>query len=165
MVPKFGYGFYGEGKGDWDDLTNNQLESRHSLIVSLSFDFGGDGLGWELAPYYANENGDVSMHVLGIHSAIVYRWHSGYWYPHLGIGTKGGYIFGDQIDGGMEFYGRIPIGFSYYFIDSLALLCELGLGYGITGIDPTSDSTTFFFEDFKIGHGFYMDLLVGFRFP
>jgi len=57
-----------------------------------------------------------------------------YFFPHIGIGFHGAYLTSDSVDYGAELYGRIPIGFTWYWGESFALTAEVGFMYGATGI-------------------------------
>jgi hypothetical protein len=62
------------------------------------------------------------------------RPHFGSVYPHIGLGLQAGYMMSDIIDVGMDFYARVPLGITYYPVKNLALVAELGLGWGMTGV-------------------------------
>ena len=160
LAPKFGYLWFAETSGDF------KTPARHSFNLQLDLDFGGEGTGFDIAPYFSYEDVESDdyfdydpLMAVGLYFGFAYRFSIGSWYPYLGFGTRIGYMFGDWIDHGAEIYGRIPLGVTYYILEDLGILLELGLGYGITGL---TGSTT---DDFQIGHGFMLDVMTGIRWP
>ncbi|RJO71742.1 MAG: hypothetical protein C4523_03905 [Myxococcales bacterium] len=154
LAPKLGYAYFAETSGA------GKVAKRNALSLFVDFDFGGEGAGFDLAFNYNLEDPELGnkMHALGAYLGFAYRLHFGDWYPYFGIGLRGAYLMADWIDQGAEIYGRIPIGVTYYILEDLGLVLELGLGYGITGISAPGVS-------FDIGHGFALDVMAGIRWP
>ena len=136
-----------------------EVQPRNAFVFKLHLDLGGDGLALALAPLVAVERSggsladvtsvgvDLSQGVgdglggdyvaLGGELSLVYRFEIGSFFPHLGIGFHGAYLTADSIEYGAELYGRVPIGFSWYVAEHLAIVLEAGLMYGATGIRGT----------------------------
>jgi hypothetical protein len=129
------------------------IEKRAAFVGKLHFDLGGDGLGFEIAPLFAVEGSGKKLSDLSVDAGqgvggglggdfiavggqigLVYRFSAGHFFPHLGLGFHGAYLTSDKLDYGAELYGRIPIGFSWYWGDSFALVMEVGIMYGVTGL-------------------------------
>lgn len=160
IAPKVGYAFYEKQRGDLG------LAKRHSLLIQLDLDMGGAGSGFIFAPYYAMETidtlaGKKKMHALGADFGMRYAFGSQNVFPYIGFQTKIGYIFKNStlaIDHGLEIYGRIPLGLTYYVLEDLGIVVETCIGYGTTAL--TGPGYTL-----KFGHGLYTDVAVGIRWP
>lgn len=164
LAPKLGYAWYAETSA----ISDLKTDDRHSFNLQLDLDFGGVGAGFDLAPYFAYEEGEESgtegIKALGLYAGFAYRMEFGNWYPYVGFGAKIGYGFADGVDHLAEIYGRVPIGCTYYLLDDLGVLLELGLGYGVTGLQLSGGGVGAP-DDFQMGHGFYLDLMAGVRWP
>ncbi len=157
FAPKGGYQFAMGGSAAGVDGVD-----RNSFKLLLNLDFGGDGYAFELAPYFTI--GDTATQPFGdLMSAGLYlglftwRIHAGNWYPHFGLGTTLGVIFGSG-NIGLETGLRVPIGFTWYAIRDLGIVVEVGPGYMLSGWGST-------FGDIGFGSGFAMDAMVGLRVP
>ncbi len=151
VSPQIGYLFFPKSEMEFNGMKAT-VETRNGLTAKLHFDLGGDGLGFEIAPLYAMEFGGIhpgvnlsgldfskdaagaSIQVVGGELTIVYRFAVKRFYPHIGAGFRGTYLFGDEVMYGTEIYGRFPIGFSVYVGRHVALLFEVGLMAGATGV-------------------------------
>ncbi|MFO8073160.1 MAG: hypothetical protein R6V85_14910 [Polyangia bacterium] len=130
------------------------IEKRAAFVGKLHFDLGGDGIGFELAPLFAIEGSGKKLSDLSVDTgqgvggglggdfvavggqlALVFRIPAGrYFFPHIGLGFHGAYLASDSVDYGAELYGRVPIGFSWYWGDSFAMTVDIGVMYGATGL-------------------------------
>lgn len=151
LSPQVGYTFFPEAQMSYQGFTTT-VSPRNGLIAKLHLDLGGDGFGFELSPLFGfqsggidNSGGDLgnlstidpsmaSFLNLGGEAAIVYRFRLGYFYPHLGVGLHGSYVFGQDIEYGVQIYGRVPFGFSLYLGKAIALVVEGAVLFGATGI-------------------------------
>jgi hypothetical protein len=151
LSPQVGYTFFPEAKMSYQGFTTT-VSPRNGLIAKLHLDLGGDGFGFELAPLFGFQSGGIdnsggelgnlstidpamaSFLNLGGEAAIVYRFRLGYFYPHLGVGVHGSYVFGQDIEYGVQIYGRVPFGFSLYLGKAIALVVEGAVLFGATGI-------------------------------
>jgi hypothetical protein len=129
------------------------VDPRNGFIAKLHFDFGGDGFAIELAPIFEIQAGGIevktatlsglekggSFQAVGGQLSVVYRFKAGYFFPSLGLSFHGTYLMGDRILYGTELYGRLPVGFSIYMGKHIALVFEVGLMYGVTGIRTPID--------------------------
>lgn len=148
--PQVGYTFFPQAQMSYQGFTTT-VSPRNGLVAKLHLDLGGDGIGFEIAPLFGFQTGGIdnlggslgdfnvdpakaSFLNVGGEMAIVYRFHLGYFYPHLGIGFHGSYVFGGDIEYGAQIYGRVPVGFSLYMGKSVALVVEAAFLFGATGM-------------------------------
>jgi len=131
-------------------------EFSFGYVLSLPLMFGdGHGFAFDMDPYFAGI-GDLNHLGMGFSFGARFQL-SGPMYLGFGAGPRFAGIFFDG--GGGIFAGiRVPIDFTMYFGDMLAVVGGLGLGFGATAI--VSDNVTA-----KGTSGFNMDLSVGIRFP
>jgi|GEM_PF-6956759 len=163
LAPKIGYAYY-------QNLRNNTtIPGRHSMLIQLDFDMGGPGSGFIFAPYYAMQTakttifGKVRMHTLGADFGMRYAFKAGNAFPYIGLQTKLGYIFNnDLIDHGVELFGRLPLGLTYYILEDLGIVIETCIAYGTT---ITKGGPGVLGTDWNWGHGLYTDVSVGIRWP
>jgi hypothetical protein len=152
------------------------IPERDNRTIALTIDLGGDGLGLQLSPYYATgEIRQVDLTTFGLFIGGMYRPHFGNVYPHIGIGLQAGYMSADIITYGLDLYGRVPLGITYYPLKNLGLVAELGLGWGATGVQyPTQSievdtgqgiSVTATSPDLEFGTTTLYDVSIGLRFP
>jgi len=156
-----------------------ETEPRHGLVVKGHVDLGGDGIAVELAPVYSRQYTDGfpgDFHAVGGEITLVFRFSIGNVYPSLGIGFHGTYLFGnDYFSSGTELYGRVPVGFTWYFVKYLGLVVDVGFLFGGTGINIKKPGTNYtgtkteelarLAGDIEFAKGFGLDLLIGLRFP
>lgn len=156
-----------------------EMAVRQGVVVKGHVDLGGDGIALELAPLYSRQVSDEfpgDFHVLGGEITLVFRFSIGDFYPSLGLGFHGAYVFGNEyISSGVELYGRIPVGVTWYFVKYLGLVVEAGFLFGGTGVktkSPDESITGTQAEELarlagslEFGPGFGLDILVGLRFP
>ncbi|MDD5306801.1 MAG: hypothetical protein PHU25_05715 [Deltaproteobacteria bacterium] len=162
-----------------------RVEPRSSVVVKAHLDLGGDGLALELAPLYSWEWGSGTFgnfNALGAELTFAWRFRVGSFYPGLGLGLHCAYIMGDDISSGAECYGRLPVGFTWYFAEYAALVFEVGLMYGGTGIrarklvvdvvpSPSGQESAqqaandALASNVSFGTGFAVDVMLGLRFP
>ncbi len=172
---KFGYLSYGEG--DFETEIEGQtiktvLPSRSGAMLSVPLSLGGKGFGWAFE-FCAGLGDELSS--LGLYTGPSINIHvAREWYVSLGLGARLGYITADGVDIGADFYGRIPISATYYVIDDLGIVAELGFGYGATGIkwdtalvsfDPVTGEVVENEAAFNLGTAFQFDFSMGVRWP
>ncbi len=152
VAPEVGYIYFPKATYSYRGF-ELAVEQRNGLIAKVHFDLGGDGLAFDIAPLFAAEFGgidstagsfgnvsnlsnlaDASFQAIGGQIALVYRFDVGHFFPHLGISFHGAYLMGNQIDYGVELYGRIPVGFTIYMGKHVGLVFEAAFMYGATGI-------------------------------
>ena len=146
--PQIGYAYFPESEFTYNGLTFN-VDNRNAFVLKLHLDMGGDGLAFELAPMMAYQKigGNIrsfskdlssgvsgSLMALGGQMNLVVRGSWGSFYPHLGIGFHGAYLYGDGIEYGADIYGRIPAGFTWYVAKHFAIVAEFAFMLGVTGI-------------------------------
>ncbi|MDD5306368.1 MAG: hypothetical protein PHU25_03525 [Deltaproteobacteria bacterium] len=161
------------------------VAARSSVLAKLHLDLGGDGLAVEIAPLYSWESGGGrfgNFNSVGAELTLAWRFKLGSFYPGLGVGFHGTYIMGDDIALGAECYGRLPVGFTWYFSEYAALVLEVGLMYGGTGIrakdivvdvgaaaagNETKEqaANNALASNIAFGAGFAVDAVLGIRFP
>jgi hypothetical protein len=175
FAPEVGYVHFFESKFTG---SGEKLDSRHGTVVKGHVDLGGDGLALEIAPLYAWQSCDLlgNFHAVGGEVTLALRGSFGSFYPGIGIGFHGSYLFNTpHMDRGTQLYARVPLGFTWYFVKYLGLVFEAGVMYGGTGIQfkesESSSSSRYdairgrLVGDIKFASGFGLDLLLGLRFP
>jgi hypothetical protein len=60
LSPRIGYGAFGEGTAESDGVAYT-IGARTAKIVALGVDLGGTGLGLDLAPFFALEEGTLTV--------------------------------------------------------------------------------------------------------
>jgi hypothetical protein len=150
VSPQLGYLFFPKSEMEFDGMKAT-VDARNGLLAKLHFDLGGDDLAFEIAPLYAMEFGGIhsanlsgldfsksgagaSLQAVGGELTIVFRFSVKKFFPHIGAGFHGTYLFGDQVLYGTEIYGRFPIGFTAYVAKNVALTFEIGFMGGATGV-------------------------------
>jgi hypothetical protein len=169
LAPEVGYTFFSKGELEKDYGT--EIGARNGVVVKAHLDIGGDGLALELAPLYSWQGcgGRVgNLNAFGGETTLVYRFRSDDIYPGIGIGIHAAYLFpNDKIQRGVELFGRVPLGLTWYFVKYIGLVLEGGFMFGGTGIrlknvDAVSSNLAGHTE-YAFNLGF--DLMVGLRFP
>ena len=171
IAPEVGWQFFGKSK--LEDNFDSTVGVRNAVVVKAHADIGGDKWALELAPLYAWQLSDGltgNMSAFGGEVTLAYRRSTGAWYPGVGIGFHGTYLFpSDTVERGTELGARIPIGFTWYFFRYLGLVAEGGFMIGAVGIrfkdkpmDPLLHALSGKTE-YALSIG--CDLLVGLRFP
>jgi hypothetical protein len=169
LAPEVGYAFYSKGELEKDYGTD--INARNSFVVKGHVDLGGDKLALELAPLYAWEgcSGLVgNLNALGGEITLVYRFKSNNIYPGIGIGFHGAYLFpNDNVKRGVELFGRVPLGLTWYFMKYVGLVLEGGFLFGGTGIrfKDVEAVPGNLYENTEYAFNLGFDLLVGLRFP
>lgn len=169
FAPELGYVFF--SKGDLEEDYDAQIDARNGITVKGHIDLGGDKLAIELAPLYAWEGSSGltgNLNAFGGEASIVYRFQTGSVFPSIGLGFHGAYLFAtENVERGVELFGRVPLGLTWYFLKYVGLVLEGGFLFGGTGIrfkdvggvrGNLSGNTEY---AFSLG----FDLLVGVRFP
>jgi hypothetical protein len=190
-------GLAGMGAGNLrfkrEGLPLTSVESRRGIRLALPINLGGDGFGWSIEPYlskssitrvtsevardgstsYADgEQADLTSY--GLFTGPVYNVHvAAPLYLGAGLGLQAAYVASSAFDRAVDGYLRLPLSATYYVSDQVALVAEVGLGYGAslfmekeahTTIDKTTqevatDSTPMF------GTAFAWDCTIGVRLP
>jgi hypothetical protein len=148
IAPEVGYLLYPAADMQMQGITFT-VNQRMGFIAKVHVDLGGAGLSVDLAPLIEAEgaNGfklDASQGVsgglggdyvgFGGELSLLYKFHVGKFFPHLGLGFHGAYLTSDALEYGSELFGRIPLGFTAYMGESVAFVFEFGFMYGVTGI-------------------------------
>jgi hypothetical protein len=155
LSPQVGYLFFPKSDMEFNGLRAT-VDTRNGIVFKLHFDLGGDNLAFEIAPIFAMELGGIYTNAQGFanlsgidftesaaganllaaggEATIVYRFPVNRFFPHIGAGFRGTYLFGDEIIYGTELYGRFPIGFTAYLGKHIAFTFEIGLMAGATGV-------------------------------
>ena len=122
------------------------------------------------------------FHMLGLNIGSTHRWTPTRWaVPSIGGGLRLGYLLGPELQHGFELYARLPVALSVFVHERVALLLEIGLAYGITGLlnKGANEKERLACEELKkadasiscddpgllIAHGFKFDVMMGLRFP
>ncbi|RJO69435.1 MAG: hypothetical protein C4523_06350 [Myxococcales bacterium] len=157
VAPKLGYVYFVAHEDQALEISR-----RHAMLAMVSFDVGDLGYAFETEPYFSIEvaSGEKPFYGLGANLQMVYRFYVHHIAPSFGMGVKGGYLFGEELKHGMELYGRFPLAVSFYMGEDIAFLIEVGLMYGITGLQGAR-----FGKDLQFADGFAVDWTVGIRWP
>ena len=176
LAPEVGYTFF--SKGELEKAYHSEIEVRNGVVVKGHVDIGGDGVALELAPLYSWQGcGGVvgNLNAFGGEMTLVYRFRSDDVYPGIGIGFHAAYIFpNDTVRRGVELFGRVPLGMTWYFVKYIGLVLEGGFMFGGTGIhfkdvdpapgeDDPVPGNLHLHTEYAFNLGF--DLMVGLRFP
>lgn len=168
LVPKVGFAYYGAGDITLNGITST-VPSRSGARIALGLALGGDGFGFDIEPFFTHESGTGwTSNTVGAYFGLAYRLQFGRFFPHIGLGLQSGYLMDDGIDLGLELHGRVPIGVTWYLLDDLGLVAELGIGYGATAIKfklpPAAPGVTVD-DAIKFAPALSMDFTVGIRWP
>ncbi|MBN2716681.1 MAG: hypothetical protein JXX14_12575 [Deltaproteobacteria bacterium] len=165
--PQIGYAYFPESEFEYDGLSFN-VDKRNSFVLKLHLDMGGDGLAFELVPLLAYQKigGDIrsfsedlssgvsgSLLAAGGQMNLMFRGSWGSFFPHLGIGFHGTYLFGDGIEYGADIYGRIPAGFTWYVAKHLGIVVEFAFMLGVTGIRKKMPDQDALYADLESQYG------------
>lgn len=123
-----------------------RTNSRMGVQVSVPINMGGDGFGWLLEPYFmqsstvhdlmdsdGNLRGseNVALSALGVYTGPTFNIHAlDELYVGFGLGIKGAYIMNPAFDYAADAYLRMPVHATYYLSRQMALVGEVGFGYG-----------------------------------
>ena len=181
-------GLAGMGRGKVS-VYGERFDSRSGLMVALPIYLGGQGFGWTLEPYMAlstttGELRDTSGNVSGTRevSLRAYGIYTGPQvqiqvarpvYVGFGLGVKGAYLANDGFDYAIDLYARVPVSATYYVSDNLALVAEVGFGYGASifadvpriEVNPITGDVQNAQSDPTIGTAFTWDASFGIRLP
>lgn len=160
MSPTVGYGFFMHSNLKPGININN----RHAVIVRYSFNLGGRGFCSEISPVYQYErasNGFEEFHAVGLYLGINWRWRWWNFVPSGGFGVKTNVLLGENIDYGIEIYGRFPLSLTWYLTSKFNLIFEFAPAFGVVGVK----SDEMMLKDLHLGHGFAIDFSIGTRFP
>lgn len=103
-------------------------------LPTLNFQlYLGDGFGfaWDFEGYLAFDHGLASG---GGYFGPAFRFHIKRMYFSVGIGPRVGVLRDSTLAAGVDLYGRVPITLTYYLANKLALVFQIGFGWGGTGI-------------------------------
>jgi hypothetical protein len=181
---KLGAGGNGEGELEVSGVKST-VNSRAGFQLAMPMNMGGDGFGWMIDPYlnFASMEGvgidattglpvakDYGITTFGAYTGPTINFHvMSPLYVGFGFGPKLGYSVSDAFDFGADIMARVPVTATYYLTNTVGLIGELGLGYGLTGygaapyVDPTSGQTVE--PDANFGSAMTWDVSLGARFP
>ncbi|MET0285805.1 MAG: hypothetical protein ABW352_15095 [Polyangiales bacterium] len=188
---KVGVAGMGEGKlsisRDGETYTS-RVEARRGLQLSLPIDVGGDGFGWRFEPYLSFANVNVArttsagvqpgeqanLTAYGMYTGPTVNIHIVQpLYLGIGAGLKAAYVQSNAFDLAVDAYLRAPVSATYYVNNSVALVAELGFGYGasvyfnkpVAVVDPVTRVVSNRNEDPQAGKAFLWDCSIGVRLP
>lgn len=169
---------------------DDEVDARRGLHLAIPLSVGGSGFGWTLEPYMSRSSigrstrdptgvitgrrEQVELRAYGVYTGPVVQIHvANPVYVGIGLGVKGAYVANDGFDYAFDAYARVPLSVTYYVIDQLALVAELGLGYGISifadqpriRIDPLTNKPRTVPSDPQLGKSFAWDFSIGIRLP
>ena len=165
------------------------IDGRRGLRVALPIHLGGRGFGWTFEPYLSRSSvrrvvrdavGDVDglrafdLMAFGMYTGpLVQLQVKAPLYLGIGFGAMSSYIASDGFAFGMDLYGRAPLSLTYYLSTQIALVAELGIGYGVTlfankartVIEPSTRDQTSVTDRAEVGQAFAWDWTFGVRLP
>ncbi|HEX5656110.1 MAG TPA: hypothetical protein VFX59_02900 [Polyangiales bacterium] len=188
---KVGVAGMGEGKLSISrdgETYRSSVEARRGLQVSLPIDVGGDGFGWRFEPYLSFASVGVSrttsagvqpgeqanLNAYGMYTGPTVNLHVMQpLYVGIGAGLKAAYVHSDAFDLALDAYLRAPITATYYMTNTVALVAEVGFGYGASVyfnqpekvVDPVTRVVSNENQDPQAGRAFLWDCSVGVRLP
>lgn len=143
------------------------ISSRAGIILKLQLNLLGSGIGIEISPLFSGEwtgdTGVAQLYAAGAQLGIAYRFHIRRFYPKIGIGAHLAYLNSGDIKRGVEAYGRLPIGFSIYFVRFLALELEVAWMSGVTGL--RTEGLGIFDNIARYDYTNGLEAVIGLRFP
>jgi len=166
-----------------------RTEGRMGLHVALPINLGGDGFGWTFEPFFGqasvgravkdnagNVVGDqsVSLQALGIYTGPTFNFHAmDPLYVGFGLGIKGAYLLNNSFEYAADVYGRVPVHATYYLSPKLALVAEVGFGYGASAyvdkphvvVDNATRAGRNVKDDPQVGLAYTWDATIGVRLP
>jgi hypothetical protein len=183
------------GMGDGRLTVTHQGESytghiaaRRGLHVSVPIDVGGDRFGWRFEPYMSFANVAVSSFTTagstpseqanltsyGMYTGPAYHIHAMQpLYVGVGLGIKAAYVHSNAFDLALDGYLRAPVSATYYLTNTVALVAELGVGYGasvyfnkpVPVVNPVTRVVSNEASDPQFGTAFAWDCTIGVRLP
>lgn len=158
---KLGLGGVGESEFEISNVTV-KTDSRSGFQLAVPINLGGDGFGWIFEPYL---NLDSDVTAAGLYLGPTFNIHiMDPLYVGFGLGLKFASLSGDGFDAGVDIGGRIPITATYYLLNDIGLLAELGLGYTASGFKP-KEIPGGPEPELNFGSAFAWDFSVGVRWP
>lgn len=150
------------------DTQKLNVSHRAGVLLKLQLNLLGDGLGIEINPIFASEwtgesAGIEQLGAIGAQLGVAYRFHVRRVYPKIGIGGHLAYLWGDNLNYGIEAYGRLPVGFSWYFVRVLALDFEVAWMSGATGLKTSGMGI--FDDHARYDYTNGLEVVIGLRFP
>ncbi len=167
---------------------SSRVDARRGLQLSLPIDVGGGGFGWRFEPYMAFASVGVSrttsagiqpgeqtnLTAYGMYTGPVVNIHVMQpLYLGIGAGLKAAYVSSNAFDLAVDAYVRAPVSATYYLTNTVALVAELGFGYGASVywnkptvvVDPVTRVASNKNEDPQAGKAYLWDCSVGVRLP
>lgn len=185
---KAGVASVGAGKATISGY-DGSTQARLGMQLSVPINLGGDGFGFILEPTLTsmsvthdtkdaaglvNGSEDVSLLGVGGYLGPTINFHViNPLYLGFGVGIKGSYMLNDAFDLAADVYGRVPVTATYYVSKQVALVGEVGFGYGASVfadkptvmVDPLTMQATNVEDDPSFGLAFAWDASIGARFP
>ena len=166
-----------------------RTDSRTGVHVALPISLGGDGFGWTFEPYFSQSSiahdlkdgvgnvvgaENVNLQALGMYMGPTFNIHAADpLYVGFGLGLKGAYVLNNGFDYAADVYGRVPVHATYYMSRALALVAEVGFGYGASVfadkpkvmVDDASGNARNVKDDPLYGLAYTWDATIGVRLP
>jgi hypothetical protein len=141
-------------------------DSRAGFQLTLKLTMGGEGFGWDVDPYLNFASAGTAM---GMYTGPKYDIHvMDPLYIGIGFGPKLAWVSAKNYDYAADAYFRGMVRGTYFLMNDLGIVAELGMGYGASGYvgvpQKKADGTE---TDPKISFGSAMtwDFSVGTRWP
>jgi len=140
--------------------------ARTGFQLTLKMTMGGDGFGWDVDPYINLASNNTAY---GMYTGPKYDIHAiDPLYIAIGFGPKLAWVQAKGYNYGADVYGRGMVRGTYYLLNELGIVAELGVGYGYSGYVATPQTLANGMKsDTKINFGSAVtwDFTVGTRWP
>jgi hypothetical protein len=166
----------------------SRIEARRGVYVALPISLGGDGFGWSFEPYFARASverttrdalgaatgsTEASLTSYGLYTGPMFNVHVVQpLYLGVGVGLKAAYVHSPSFEYALDAYARVPLSATYYLSNKLALVAELGLGYGLsayvdkpTKVIGANGKVSAVESEAQVGKGLTWDCSIGVRLP
>lgn len=164
-------------------------QARTGMQLSVPINMGGSGFGFVIEPMLTSYSishevknttgvvtGSESVSLLGLGGYLgpTINFHViDPLYLGFGFGLRGTYMLNSAYEYAADIGGRVPLTATYYVSKQVALVGEVGLGYGASlfadkpepMLDPLTQSITNVQDDPSFGLAFAWDASIGARFP
>jgi hypothetical protein len=166
-----------------------RTEKRRGLHLAVPIFMGGDGFGFVIEPMLQRSEAprsvkdaqgnvigteEVRLKGLGFYLGPQVHIRAGErGYVGIGLGPKFLYLSNDAFEYAFDLYGRVPLSGTWYVNRHVALMGELGLGWGFSGfadrpqavVDVEGRTVRTTTDDPQFGSAFAWDLSFGVRVP
>jgi hypothetical protein len=185
---KLGFDSVAAGSADIKSVTG-RTGRRMGVHLGIPIQLGGEGASFTFEPYLSRStmahdlkdtagvvtgSEDANLSAYGVYIGPTFNIHVARpAYVGFGFGIKGAYVHNPAFDYAYDLYARVPIHGTYYVSRLLAVVAEVGFGYGASVfvdkptvvVDPVSRTARNVKDDPQFGLAFSCDATLGVRIP